>query len=212
MKGLIFDLDGTLLNTLGDIGKACNHTLAKNGYPVHEIPAYRKMVGSGFEKLIERALGFRPENLAALVGETRSYYREHMTEDTAPYPEMTEALITLRDKGVKLAVLSNKPDELSKILIAKYFPEIKFEAVVGAIEDIPLKPDPSSLEKLLAQMNLPRDEAAYCGDSDVDMLTAKNAGVAGIGAGWGFRGADELVRAGAARVCTSPRELLLLAY
>ena len=204
---LIFDLDGTLLDTVADIGAACEHTLEKHGFPGHELSAYKKMVGNGFDKLVERAIGYRPENIGELVRETKEYYNVHLTERSRPYPRMAETLRDIARRGTRLAVLSNKPDEMSKTIINHYFPDIPFEYVIGAIEGVPLKPDPSSLKRLLDRMNVASERAAYCGDSDVDMITASAAGICAIGAGWGFRGAKELLEAGAKRVFAEPREL-----
>lgn len=207
IDALIFDLDGTLLDTVEDIGAACEHILAKYGYPGHDLSEYKKMVGNGFDKLVERAIGYRPDNIGELVRETREYYKDHLAERTNPYPRMAETLGELASRGIKLAVLSNKPDEMSKTLIDHYFSGIPFQYVVGAIEGVPLKPDPASLKKLLDRMDVASERAAYCGDSDVDMITANNAGLYAVGAGWGFRGVRELLDANATRVYGAPREL-----
>lgn len=214
MRAFIFDLDGTLLNTMEDIGSACNEILARHGYERHQLPDYARMVGNGFDILVRRALpaGRMPDAgaLAAITAETRQWYADHMMERTKPYPGMAEALARLADAGCSLAVLSNKPDAMSVRLIPHYFPDIPFMFVRGAVPDVPLKPDPQSLLAMLAQMRMDRASACYVGDSDVDIFTARNAGVAGIGAGWGFRGPEELARAGAGRILLEPVELASL--
>lgn len=208
MKGIVFDLDGTLLDTLADIAAACDGALAEFGYPGRTLAEYKKMVGNGFEKLTERAIGSRPANFREIVARARELYREGMTLKTEPYSGMTETLRALSEAGVRLAVLSNKPDDLSRTLIARYFPDIPFRKVVGAIDGVPLKPDPASLFDMMRGMTLDPGDVGYCGDSDVDMKTAKAAGVAALGAGWGFRGPEELRAAGASAIFTKPAELL----
>lgn len=214
MRNIIFDLDGTLLNTMADIGSACNEILSRHGYPTHPLPAYAKMVGNGFDKLIERALpqGNMPDDAAraTLVAEAREWYAAHMMVLTRPYPGMPVALDILARRGCKLAVLSNKPDAMSVILIPHYFPKIPFVFARGALPDVPLKPDPTSLNAMLKDMGAEKSQSCYVGDSDVDMLTARNAGVMGVGCAWGFRGEAELKEARAAVILSAPAELLAL--
>lgn len=211
MRTFVFDLDGTLLNTMADIGSACNEVLERHGYPGHPLPAYARMVGNGFDVLVRRALpADRMPDAAALAeitAETRSWYAGHMTTHTQPYAGMSETLASLARQGCGLAVLSNKPDAMCKELIPHYFPDIPFAHVQGALPEMPLKPDPASLLALLELMRADRAQACYVGDSNVDMITARNAGVAGIGAAWGFRGAVELREAGATLVVAEPADL-----
>lgn len=211
MRMIIFDLDGTLLNTLADIGNACNSVLEKHDLPAHSMEKYRQMVGNGFDKLMERALGSRPENFADLVQEAREYYANHMMIDTAPYEGIMDTLHGLVAKNVGLCVVSNKPDALSVKLIANYFSDIPFKYVYGAKDGVPLKPDPILVRKVMRDSGMKEDEACYCGDSDVDVLTAHNANIPCLGAGWGFRGSEELIRAGVDRILTTPAQLLELA-
>lgn len=212
MRTFIFDLDGTLLNTMADIGSACNTLLARHGYPQHPLSAYAQMVGNGFDILVRRALppDHMPdeEALSALIGETRQWYSEHMMERTLPYPGMSEALALLAERGCSLAVLSNKPDAMSVKLIPHYFPDIPFAFVRGALPEVPLKPNPESLLVMLTEMKADKTYSCYIGDSNVDMRTAQNAGIAGIGAAWGFRGPEELREAGASRLLDHPAELV----
>lgn len=212
LKAFIFDLDGTLLNTLADIASACNFALAEHDYPQHPLAAYALMVGNGFETLVKRALPEErmPDALAikTITQEARERYASHMMEATRPYPGMAEALAALAREKAALGVLSNKPDALSAKLIAHYFPDTPFIAVQGALQGKPLKPDPETLLAMLAKAGIPASSARYVGDSDVDMLTARNAGVMGVGAAWGFRGREELERAGADIIIASPAELI----
>lgn len=213
---LIFDLDGTLLNTLGDIGGACNVILKKYGFPEHEIQAYKKMVGNGFAKLVERALPsealslMRRSSLEDLVDEAKQQYAEHMTDATLPYPGMQKILAELKSMGKSLAILSNKPDKLSNILVKFFFPDITFTFIRGALPDIPLKPDPEALYCLVAPDNPDLSETIYIGDSDVDMQFAYNTKVIAGGACWGFRGKEELVKSGANILLEKPEDLLKL--
>lgn len=212
MRAYVFDLDGTLLDTLADIGAACNAVLGKHGYPQHPVDAYSRMVGNGFDILVRRALPSdrAPDAcaLADLTTEARAYYAEHMMEQTRPYPGMTRTLRALAESGIKLATLSNKPDAMSVKLIARYFPDIPFAEVHGARPDVPLKPVPDGLLAMLANIGADAKQTCYVGDSNVDIETAKNAGVRGVGAAWGFRGRAELAAAGADFIIDMPEELL----
>lgn len=211
MNALLFDLDGTLLNTLEDIAIACNHALKKFGYPAHDVSSYRQMVGNGFEMLVKRAIGTNfstnPEQLVAMVKLAKEYYAQNMFSKTLPYSEIPETLKKLQDQNLLLGVFSNKPDELSQLLIAHFFPDISFFTVTGARPRYPLKPDPLVLIDLLTQAKIPLSSAIYVGDSDVDVLTAKNAAIPSIGVAWGFRGREELINTGADYVIKEPSEI-----
>lgn len=208
MQSAVFDLDGTLLDTLADIAAACNTVLSRHAYPQHPLAAYQQMVGNGFDVLIERATPAdrKPDasGLADLTREARQYYSGHMMERTRPYPGITEALQRLVDRGFKLGVLSNKPDEMTCALIQRYFPGL-FSAVRGARPDLPLKPAPEALLRMLADFHSSR--CCYIGDSNVDMQTAHNAHIYAVGVAWGFRGTAELVAAGADLIIDSPAQL-----
>lgn len=213
MDAAFFDLDGTLLDTLADIGSACNRMLAAHGFPQHPIPAYANMVGNGFTRTVERALP--PQVLAALsrkereelTDEARAQYAAHLYDHTRPYPGMPEALAELAGSGMVLAVLSNKPDAWTEPIIRHFFPDIPFARIHGARSELPLKPDPQVPLAMLAELGLEAPRCAYVGDSDVDMLTARNAGMLPVGAAWGFRGAAELRAAGARLMADRPAEL-----
>lgn len=213
MKACFFDLDGTLLDTLADIGAACNAVLAAYGHPVHPVSAYRQMVGNGFPTLMRRALppavvAEGPEaRLEALTEEGRRYYAEHLSIHTVPYPGLPQALARMQEAGLQLAVLSNKPDDLTRALVPLHFPGIRFAAIRGGRAGAPLKPDPAVLLEMAARMGVTPQECLYVGDSDVDMMTARNAGMLAVGVAWGFRGADEVRAAGAAVVAADAQEL-----
>lgn len=211
MLGFIFDLDGTLLNTLDDLANAANHVLLENGLPTHPVDAYRQMVGNGFKTLIERAVApreFSGTELTGLVNSGKAWYEKHLLDNTIPYPGMTVALNMLRDAGAVLGVFTNKPHSSAVTLIKSCFPGLEFSFVIGARDGVPLKPDPAALLEEMSKLNLAREDTCYIGDSDVDMLTAKNAGLTSIGAAWGFRGKRELEGAGADIILEEPIQLL----
>lgn len=211
MRAFIFDLDGTLLNTLPDLANSCNAILKKYKFPQHPQEAYRQMVGDGFSKLVERALppDYRPgdEKLEELIAEAKEYYSKNMMNETMPYPGMTAALAMLSSAGAVLGVLSNKPDTLTKILVPHYFPTISFAAIEGSLPDLPFKPEPDTLLAMLRKLDLDAESSCYVGDSNVDIFTAQNAGIMPVGAAWGFRGEEELREAGAKIVLEGPWDL-----
>ncbi len=215
MKQLvIFDLDGTLLNTIDDLGTATNHALAAMNLPTHAIEAYPMMVGNGVAKLIERALPpeLRGEGTVreALV-HFRKYYDEHCCDLTKPYRGIPELLDELRDRGVKMAVTSNKYHAAVERIISHYFPETPFAAVLGHQEGMPSKPDPSIVFAALNICPTPKADVLYVGDSAVDMETARRACVESVGVAWGFRPVAELRRAYADHIATDPDEVLTYA-
>lgn len=217
MKAFIFDLDGTLLDTLEDIAAACNAVLAAHNYPVHDVAAYRQLVGNGFGRLVSGALppgareGLAPDALDALTAEARAWYGSHMFSRTRPYPGVPEALAELARRGFTLAVLSNKPDNFTAELISRYFPRIPFALARGGRPGMPLKPDPAGPRAMLAELGLEAGQSFYVGDSDVDILTARNAGMVSVGVAWGFRGLAEVRAAGARHLVDRPDQLPELA-
>ena len=193
-KLVIFDLDGTLLNTIADLANSTNYALKVLGYPIHEPDKYNFMVGNGINKLFERALpdGEKTEeNVLRVRQEFVPYYDQH-NADKSPYPGVTELLETLQTAGMQLAVASNKYQAATEKLIAHYFPNIKFTAVFGQREGIPVKPDPIIVKEILQIAKVQEEETLYAGDSGVDMQTAINAGVTSCGVTWGFRPRTEL--------------------
>ena len=194
-KLVIFDLDGTLLNTIADLAHSTNYALNKLGYPTHDIEKYNFMVGNGINKLFERALpdGEKTEeNVLRVRQEFVPYYDQHNADKSRPYPGVTELLETLQTAGMQLAVASNKYQAATEKLIAHYFPNIKFTAVFGQREGIPVKPDPIIVKEILQIAKVQEEETLYVGDSGVDMQTAINAGVTSCGVTWGFRPRTEL--------------------
>lgn len=195
-KLVIFDLDGTLLNTIADLGNAANHTLAELGLPRHELDEYRLMVGNGMRKLIERALPADKAADDAFVDSTLAsflaYYAEHIDLYTRPYPGIPELISTLAAQGYKLAVASNKIQAGAEKLIAKFFPDIPFVAVMGNSPQYPLKPDAALVEYIMGKAGTDRANTIMIGDSGTDIQTARNAGIPVIAVSWGFRPRTEL--------------------
>ena len=216
MKAVIFDLDGTLLNTIADISHAANAALALHGYPIHPIEAYCQMVGNGFPTLMRRAVpqqllpNLCADDLDKLVGDARNYYVAHPSDHTQPYPGISETLEVLHGAGLQLAVLSNKMDDLTNVLIRKHFPAIPFAKVLGSRPGIKLKPDPTVLLAILEELGVSSGESMYVGDSNVDVATAHNAQMKVIGVAWGFRGRQELEECGADHIIEHAAEMLPL--
>lgn len=214
MKRLaIFDLDGTLLNTIDDLAVAVNHALEVNHFPTHSIPSYRMMVGNGVRRLIERALP-TDERSDALIDrlllDFRQYYDAHLHDFTTPYPGIPQLLDELDSRGVALAVASNKYESAVVRLIANFFGQHQFVGVCGNVEGIPTKPDPSIVFRILSQHPTPKADIIYVGDSAVDMETARRAGVTAVGVTWGFRPERELTAAFADHIISDPADLLPL--
>jgi len=206
---VIFDLDGTLLNTLEDLADAGNWVCQKRGWPTHTLDEYRYFVGNGMQKLVER---FSPEQarssdeITKTMEEFMSYYNLHKEDKTAPYPGMVEAARRLGDAGVSIAVLSNKADQMAGPVVEGYYPGI-FPIVQGALPDVPTKPDPTLLRRLMGRMGADPAKTLFVGDSNVDIRTAKNGGLAGCGVLWGFRTRQELEGEGADYVAEDAQEL-----
>lgn len=198
-KLVIFDLDGTLLNTIADLGNAANHTLAELGLPQHTLDEYRLMVGNGMRKLIMRAL---PEHLAAddtFVDNTLAafldYYAKHIDTYTKPYPGIPELVSALAAQGCKLAIASNKIQAGAEKLAQEFFPNIPFVAVMGNSPLYPLKPDAALVEYIMQKAGTDRAHTIMVGDSGTDIQTARNAGIPVIAVSWGFRPRAELTSA-----------------
>lgn len=208
---VIFDLDGTLLNTIGDLAAACNEVLARRALPLHTYEAYCHFVGNGVMRLVERALpeALRtPEFVAEVRRDFVAYYTDHIDHHTRPYAGVPALLEALHTRGVRLAVASNKFQAGTEKLIARYFPEIPFEVVLGQRPDVPLKPDPAVVEEILARTGVAREQVLYVGDSGVDIQTARAAGVTSVGVTWGFRDREELRDAD--HVVNTAEEILLI--
>ena len=194
-KLVIFDLDGTLLNTIEDLGNAANYALSLNGYPTHSLASYPFFVGNGVRNLIRKALpdDMRTDSIIeSLLKDFKEYYNEHNTDCTKPYDGIEELLRNLQDNGVKIAVASNKYQQATEKIIAHYFGDIDFVAVYGQREGVNVKPDPSVVCSILSDANVPNGDVLYVGDSGVDMETARRACVDSVGVTWGFRSEKEL--------------------
>lgn len=210
-KAVILDLDGTLADTIADIAGAVNRTLSRRKLPEHDLAAYKLMVGEGFRNLVTKALpeGLRTDDyIESARSEASADYAGRCLERTAPYAGVRELLSALAERGIALAVLSNKPDALTKKCVSGLFPAVAFAAVRGESEAFPRKPDPASALDICERLGIEPREALYLGDTGVDMRTAKAAGMTALGALWGFRGEAELREAGADALLASPEELL----
>lgn len=194
-KLVIFDLDGTLLNTIADLAQSTNHALSTLGYPIRREEEYPLMVGNGINKLFERALpeGEKTEeNILRVRNEFVPHYDRHNADKSHPYPGIPELLNELQAKGIQLAVASNKYQAATAKLIAHYFPTIRFTAVFGQREGVNAKPDPAVILDILKIAQVSKEDVLYMGDSGVDMQTAANARVTSCGVTWGFRPRAEL--------------------
>ena len=198
MKNLvIFDLDGTLLNTIEDLAEAVNHVLELRGFPLHTVSEYRRMVGHGIRNLIRQALPptmeVKDAYVEACVADFKAYYSAHIDVHTQPYPGMVELLNELHAKGVKLAVASNKFQGGTEHLIHEFFPDVDFVAILGNRDGFPLKPAPEVVEEVLAKAGVLKEAAVMVGDSPTDMQTAANGGIKAIAVSWGYRTKEDLV-------------------
>jgi phosphoglycolate phosphatase len=208
---VLFDLDGTLLDTLQDIADAANGTLAHFGLTAHPVDAYRQFVGSGVARLFARAIpddSQDQEIIARCVERFREAYEQNWNAKTKPYDGVVPLLDQLAARRVRMAVLSNKPDEFTQKCTQHYLPQAPFEVVVGQRDGLPRKPDPAAAEMIAQQMGVPPEQFLFLGDSVVDMETARRAGMRPVGAGWGFRSGRELPESGAVAVLRHPIELL----
>lgn len=194
-KLVIFDLDGTLLDTIADLAGATNYALAQLGYPTHDTDAIRTFVGNGINKLLERALPANEqteENVMRMRSYFVPYYDAHNADLSSPYPGIEVLLQRLQDNGIEIAVASNKYQEATTKLVKHYFPTIQFAEVLGQRENIPVKPHPTIVFDILNKTGIDKKDVLYVGDSGVDMQTAQNAEVDAIGVTWGFRSRTEL--------------------
>jgi len=211
IKAVIFDLDGTLLNTLDDLADSVNELLDKYNFPPHPVDNYKKFVGNGAEMLIKRSI---PENstdktdLKKITKELREIYTGRLIKKTKPYDGIYNMLDELHKKYVPLNILSNKPDKETNMLIDHFFKKYRFKFIMGASEKFAKKPDPSGALFISSGLNIKPESFAYLGDSDVDMQTANNAGMFPIGVLWGFRDKEELLSGNAQKLLSNPMELI----
>jgi phosphoglycolate phosphatase len=210
-KAVIFDLDGTLLDTLEDLGNAGNRVLTARGFPTHEIDAYRYFIGDGATTLITRALPAEKrsdEIISTCLEEYRQDYGRNWNVNTKPYDGVTEMLDALVAHGFKLAILSNKPHEFTKLCVSGLLSKWTFDAVFGQREPIPRKPDPTGALKIAGELRISPSDFLYLGDTAIDMKTAIAANMFPVGVLWGFRSAEELQQSGAQILLKRPMDIM----
>lgn len=205
----IFDLDGTLLDTLQDLANAVNHAMREMKYPERTVDEVRRFIGNGIRMLIKRASpqGISDKDYEKTLAIFTAYYLEHIADFTKPYDGIAEVIKTLKSKGCKVAVVSNKADEAAKKVVKDYFGDI-FDMVVGKMDRFPSKPEPDSVLYVIETLGSDKDKCIYLGDSEVDVHTAHNAGLPCVGVTWGNRDVSELIAAGAEYIAEKPNEIL----
>ncbi|MES2707116.1 MAG: HAD family hydrolase [Verrucomicrobiota bacterium] len=209
----IFDLDGTLLDTLDDLADSANEALSAHGHPVHPVNSFRTFVGDGMAVLMERILpeaARTPEQIGLLLSRYRTAYDARWRLKTQPYPGIVAMLRELASRGIPMAVLSNKPQAYTEIVVAHFLGEHRFEVIFGQRDTVPRKPDPAGAIEIAEQLNLPPAEILFVGDTSTDMDTATAAGMIPVGALWGFRPEAELRAHGAQFLIAEPAALLPL--
>lgn len=200
IKAVLFDLDGTLVNSLYDLATSTNYALEQMGFKTHTNDEYKYFVGNGMKKLIERALPSEKndeETFNKCFDIFYSHYKEHFYDKTCYYEGIEELLLKLNEKGIHLCVVSNKQHEMAVTVVRKILPKVKFHTVSGKQDDYPAKPDNQLTLKIIKGMGVKPEECLFVGDSNVDMQTALNSGCKSVGVLWGFRTKDELVSSGA---------------
>lgn len=210
-KAILFDLDGTLIDSLPDIADCCNRLLAARGYSTHPYDAYRYFIGNGVKSLVVRALPSEAQTESTLNAFSADYYAEYARNwnvKTRAYDGIFELLSEAHSRGLRMSILSNKPDEFTRQCVEFFLAGHRFDVVLGASDRFPRKPDPAAALHIARHMGVRPGECLYVGDTGTDMQTAVAAGMHPIGVLWGFRAADELLAAGAAAVVSSPAELL----
>ncbi|HEX9896232.1 MAG TPA: HAD family hydrolase [Dehalococcoidales bacterium] len=214
-RAVLFDLDGTLLDTLADIAESTNTALIRLGFRPHKVDAYRYFIGDGREALAYRALpeGHRdPTTVAKVVTLINTEYDFHWADNTHPYPGIADLLDSLSMRDIKMTVLSNKAHRFTEMMVSSMLARWHFDMIVGASPEVPKKPDPTTAILIANQVGIPPSEFIYLGDSDIDMKTAVAAGMYPVGALWGFRSANELLSGGALALVKEPGELLRLIF
>ena len=210
-QAILFDLDGTLLDTLEDLATAANRVLAAKSWPLHPMDAFRAFVGDGLTTLVERILPENqrsPETVTEMVEAFEEEYARNWHERSIPYPGIATLLDQLTAQGFRLSILSNKPDAFTRLCVQQLLPDWHFDPLLGQRLGVPKKPDPAAAFEIASLLGLPPSDILYVGDSGVDMRTAFAAGMDAVGVLWGFRSADELRQAGAHHLIARPEELL----
>jgi len=211
IKLVIFDLDGTLIDSLTDLALSTNHSLALHGLSEHPVEQYKQFVGNGLDKLIERALPPNrrdTETRKQVKNDFLNHYTVHLNDHTQPYPGITELLDELKARSVQLAVATNKPQEAARCIVKEKMGSTPFISVLGQTPERAVKPNPKIVFEIMAIANVQPAETLYIGDSGVDMQTARNSGIKGIGCKWGFRSERELIENGASSLIAHPSEIL----
>lgn len=211
-QAVLFDLDGTLLDSLSDLAEAMNAVLREDGLPTHDLEEFRFFIGDGILALVKRSL---PEHLhtSSALQTYLEKYRQSYSERwhlSKPFPGIAELLDALQDQGIALGVVSNKPDAFTQKCVQRLFPQWTWDGVVGQLDHIPPKPDPTSALAMAEKVSVPPEHCWFIGDSDVDMQTGVHAGMNVVGVGWGFRPVSELRAAGAQHILDHPSDLLAL--
>lgn len=208
----LFDLDGTLVDSLQDLADSTNEVLASRGHPTHPVEAYNVLLGDGVTRLMQRALpeaeAADPDLITDAIAEMKSIYAQRWKDHTRPYSGIMELLETLTARGCRIGVLSNKPDEFTREMVEFVFPNVPFATVRGAREGVPVKPDPTSALDICTEWGTPPEQVIYVGDTNTDMRTGKGAGFVTVGVTWGFRAREELESSGADFIIHQPQELL----
>ena len=212
VKLIIFDLDGTLCDTICDLADAVNYALAQRGYPTHSVEEVQSMVGSGIKNLVTRSMPEKEryeDNINLTKEYFFEYYKIHFADKTVAYKGILETVNTLKDKGIKLAVCTNKEDSMAKRVVKKLFGDI-FSLVIGQSDKFPLKPAPDSSYYIMETFGARKEETVFIGDSDVDIKTANNVGLKSIGVSWGFRSVQELIDNGCKNIAGHPSDIIKL--
>ncbi|HOV25597.1 MAG TPA: HAD family hydrolase [Pseudobacteroides sp.] len=209
-KAVIFDLDGTLLDTIKDIAQSMNYALQKNRLHVYTIEEYKYLVGEGVYNLAKKALPEHLQNeetINLIVAQMKEHYEKHWADNTVLYEGIPELLDYLTSKGYKMSILSNKPHAFTKKIAHKLLDKWHFDVIFGERKPIPVKPDPTGALEIASIMKIEPRDFLYLGDSSVDMYTANNAGMFAVGVTWGFRKKDELLNSGAKLIIDYPMEI-----
>jgi phosphoglycolate phosphatase len=212
-KAVLFDMDGTLLDTLTDIANATNRVLSERGFPTHDEATYRYFVGEGAPNLIEKCLPEKARDTSTIsecLDRFLEKYNSSYNENTRLYEGIGSMLNSLTEMGIKLTILSNKPNHLTQLCADQYLSRWTFEKVYGVREGVPRKPDPAGAWDIAKEIRLPAGEFLYLGDTSTDMKTANQAGMRAIGVSWGFHPVEELLKSGAKAIIYHPRELIEL--
>ena len=210
-KAVIFDLDGTLLDTLADIADSMNEVLARHGFPAHSYDAYRTMIGAGLDVLARRSVPEArrdDEIVTSVVADMRKEYERRWSFTSRPYPGVPEMLSLLTERGIPFSVLSNKLDSFAKLMVRTLLSDWNFFEVRGLVQGLPRKPDPHIALEMVKALGLSSDQVVFVGDSDIDMETAVRAGMTPVGVLWGYQAPERLISAGASTLLSSPRDLL----